>query len=207
MRRKMMSAWLLSVALAACGGGGEEPAAQDPLDIPPAATPEAAMSSVPAMSSASDLEQVCGGGTVAAATSYEKGSKGPHRLIAFSGEAPEYEELTLDFPEGWAIDFLAYEQAELVACLDRVDERFVKTCEGYSSEESDEEFSVDLYDATYAVSLIAATSGEILAEGEIESSDKECPYIAFFDEGEKKQRQDADPSKQLREFVKDYVVP
>ncbi len=193
------------VVLAGCGGGGDDSGSTDtgaePGDIPSTSV------SIPTILGSSDLEQVCGGGTIAAAPEYDKKAKGPHPLIAFVGEAPDLEEKTLEFPEGWQIDFLAYEQAELVACLDRVDEKFVKNCEGYTSEDSDEEFSVELYEATYDTTVYAAKTGEVVVSGKIETKSKDCPYLAFFDEGEKTQRDDADPSDQLRELVKKVVAP
>ncbi len=203
MKVRIILGLVVALSLVGCGGGDDGSTSTDAGagDVPSTDV------SVPTILGASDLQQVCVGGTIASTPEYDKSAKGPHPLIAFSGEAPDYTELTLDFPEGWAMDFLAYETAELVACLDRVDEELVKTCEGYTSDESEEEFSVDLYNATYDTTVYAAKTGEEVVSGKIEATDKECPYIAFFDEGEKTQRQDADPSADLAVLVKKFVAP
>lgn len=206
MVKARTAAGLVALALlaAACGGGTEDDASGDTGDnVPSVEAP-----SVPLLLTSSDFEQVCGGGTVSQAPAYEKTKGEIHPILAFSGEDPEYEELVLDFPEGWATEILTPEATELVACLDRTKDTVAETCKGYESDDNPgETFAVELHDATYDVTVYAASSGDVITEGTIEASGDDCPLIAFFDEGEETQVDYADPSKQLRSLVAKFVAP
>lgn len=201
MRRLMVLA-TVSMLFAACGGGGDEPAAE--TDAGTGESPAAEVS-VPTVLTASEFEQVCGGGTVAGAAEYSKGP-GIHPLFVFEGEDPEYDYRSLTLPEGWQPD-LAPETTELVACLDRVREEKIKTCTDYESDDAEEPFDVEVYGATWDITLYAATTGEEVASGTVEANDKECPFLVFFDEDEDVQREYSDVSDQVRGFVKDHVAP
>ena len=189
------------LAFSACGGG-------DSSDDGSAGGAPLPGESSPAELFPTDLGQVCAGGTVSAAAEYT-GAKGQiHPLAAFDGESGDYTEMTLDFPEGWTVMFPDYEKVELVACLERVADNFVKTCKGYESDDNPgETFSVELYNADYDVALYAAQSGEEVATTKLEAVDEDCPIIAFFDDGEKTQVEYATPDNLLRDFVKEYVAP
>ncbi|HEX2239629.1 MAG TPA: hypothetical protein VHJ82_00585 [Actinomycetota bacterium] len=198
LKRLLLLGLVALVSLAACGGGDD--GADTATDAGGGVTPAVELFST-------DIEQVCAGGTVAAAAPYDPSADAIHPMLAFEGAAPELTEMTLDFPEGWVAQFPDVEKTELVACLDRTKETFVKTCEGYKSDESDETFSVQLYDAEYDVTLYAAQSGEEIASTTLEATDEDCPMLAFFDEGEETQIEYASADKQLRQFVQKYVAP
>ncbi|HVF53761.1 MAG TPA: hypothetical protein VNC78_09180 [Actinomycetota bacterium] len=198
--------FLLVVALlvfGACGGGSDT---SDTAGDTAPATDESAPA-VDEYVASSDFEQVCGGGTVSASAPYEK-TKGIHPLLAFDGEDPEYTQMTLDFPEGWEADTLSPQEAELVACLNRTSEKLEETCEGYESDDNPgETFAVELYSATYDVTLYEAQTGAEVTTGKIQTKGGDCPMIAFFDEGEEVQVDYADPSAQLRSLVAEFVAP
>lgn len=204
MRRFVVLLTLAAVLVASCGGGDDEetPAATEQSD---AADLPAEEMTVPQILTSGDFEQVCGGGTVSGATEYSK-KPGVHPLIAFEGEDPEYDYTSMTLPEGWQSD-LAAETTELVLCMDRVSEKKINTCEDYESDDRPEPFDVEVYAATYDVTLYAATTGEVIANGTVEGTDKECPFLVFFDEEEDVQREYADVSAHVRSFVKDYVSP
>lgn len=202
LRRSCLWGLVVLVGLGACGG--EETTDSSAIDAgavtPPVATPTIELFST-------DLEQVCAGGTVAGVPEYDESAQGIHPMLAFEGKDPEYSEMVVDFPEGWVAAFPDIEKTELVACLNRTGESFVKTCKGYESDETDETFSVDLYNADYEVTLYAARSGDEVATTRINATAKDCPMFAFFDEGEQSQIEYASPDKFLRQFVQKYVAP
>jgi hypothetical protein len=192
---------LVGVLAAACGGGSsEEPPANS------AAPGDASSPTAPVFLLSSDYEQVCGGGTISQAAPYEKGP-GLHPLIVFEGEDPEYEYMSLTLPEGWQSQEVSIDNTELVACLDRTSEKKDMVCPGYESDDFPEPFDVELFSATWNVTLYAANTGEEVASGEISAADKDCPFIVFYEESEDVQREYADVSDQLRGFVKKYVSP
>ncbi len=199
-RRLSLLSLVLLVALSACGGGDDAGDAGTDAGAGGAAV-------APTELFNTQLEQVCGGGTVAAAAPYDPTSNEIHPLLAFEGKAPEFTESTLDFPEGWVAQYPDLEMTELVACLERTNEKFVKTCEGYESDETDETFSVDLYSADYDVTLYAAQTGEEIAATTLKGKIEDCPMFAFFDEGEKSQIDYPIVDKLLRQFVQKYVAP
>jgi hypothetical protein len=185
----------------ACGGDGSEgtpsaPAAEDPG--------EDAAPTDPAFLLPADFEQVCGGGTVSGAAPYDE-SPGLHPVLAFEGEDPEYEYSSLTLPEGWQSESVSVADTQLVACLDRIKEERVLVCEDYESDDFPEPFDVEVYSATWDVTLYEANTGEEVASGKISATEKECPFIVFYDEGEEVQREYADQSDQFRGFVKEYV--
>lgn len=193
-----------SLLMGACGGddnggeGGGARAAGDPA--PPLPTD-------PALLGTTDFEQVCGGGTVSLAEPYDKSASGIHPVLVFEGQDPEYEYVSLTLPEGWQASALEYANTQLVACLNRVDETRLKVCEDYESDDFPEPFDVELYGATWEVTLYEANTGEQVASGEITADDKECPILVFHDEDEDPQREYADQSDLFRGFVKEHVTP
>lgn len=201
MRRFAVVLAVAAMLSGACGGGGDDDTGAGSeagaVDTPAAET------SMPVYFG--DFEQVCGGGTVAGAAEYSKGP-GIHPLIVFEGEDPVYEYRSLTLPEGWQSD-LAAQTTELVACLDRVSEKKVNTCTDYESDDAEEPFDVEVYAATWDITLYAATTGEEVASGQIKADSKNCPYLVFFDEDEEVQREYSDMSAQVRSFVKEYVAP
>ncbi|MFN2527026.1 MAG: hypothetical protein ABR505_12325 [Actinomycetota bacterium] len=203
VRRLLGLALVAVVALSACGGGDsadDGTSADAGGEAPAADTPPVELFNT-------DLEQVCARGTVSAVPAYDPKAKTIHPILAFEGADPEYSEMVLDFPEGWVKMFPDLEMTELVACLNRTNETFVKTCKGYESDETDETFSVDLHNADYDATLYAAQSGEEIDSTKLKPKIQDCPMFAFFDEGEKTQIDYADPEKLLRQFVQPYVAP
>jgi hypothetical protein len=188
--------------LSACGGNGDS--GDDTTSTGGQVT--TTQPTDPALLGTTEFEQVCGGGTVSLAPPYDKKVSAIHPLLAFEGQDPEYEYASLSLPEGWQPDALGYAKTELVACLNRVKEKKLTVCEGYESDDFPEPFDVEVYGATYDITVYESNTGAEVASGSFTTDDKECPFVVFYDEDEDPQREYADTSDQVRGFVKKYVL-
>ncbi|HUF98644.1 MAG TPA: hypothetical protein VMM60_10990 [Ilumatobacter sp.] len=131
----------------------------------------------------SDFAQVCRGTGQAAATPYEQVA-GVHPLVMLS--ADDGVEFTGSFsttlPDGWSVLYPDLASAELVLCQSVVSSSPTELCTGYTDDENPDagELSVQLFDATYEVSVRVATTAEVLATETVEASDDSCPMFVFF---------------------------
>ena len=203
MRNKIYPIALIAAAcaivFAACGG-------------PKTPTPEPTRR--PVMSF--DFEDVCREGSVARAAAYEPepGSGDVHPVIVFRKDTEgsnSYHEIypsTLEFPASWMVDTGGdYGVIEIVTCVERVEEEFVRTCD-YEDDEDDEVYKLDIYNATYEVNVYTAQSGEALGNTTMNAIDEECPMMYFFSEGESKEDYFAPvPPADLQAYLEQFVKP
>jgi hypothetical protein len=160
-----------ALVVAACGGESEDAGGE--------ATPPDASSNL----FGDDFESVCRGIAVPGATAYEAGAPGIHPLLVFSGEAPDFTQDFTALPDGWVAQYPDLEDAELVACVNRVSATLVDTCTGYDVD-LEGDYSVETYDATYDVALYAATTAAEVARARLEVPAAGCPSFVLFTEGE-----------------------
>jgi hypothetical protein len=189
--RRLRNRWPLAVVATAvilmggaCGGGDDYSSSADTVG-------ETGSTTMPAVAQHfdTDLTQVCRGTGVDWATPYDHGTPGPHKVVVFQG--PDESDLTAVSTGNAEWDVLfdpasdAYAEVELVACAIRTGEELTQTCTGYADDDgTDSGKTVDYYSATYAVTLRAATTAEVIDETTIEAAADVCPMLVYFDEGE-----------------------
>jgi hypothetical protein len=212
--------------LAGCGGGdddsdaGAQTAAQDAADDQSddqtsAGSNDDVEATVPELTSPptiaevnilTDFGDVCRGVTLAGATAYDPARIGVHPLITMAGEPPSYEQVGALLPDQWDPVIGEEQTVELIACLDRSTATLVKTCDGYLDDDgNDSGNTVEMYDASYDVRLVAATTGEVVASTQMDATDTECPMLAVFDADDPIEEQYAEPTDELTAWLVQYV--
>ena len=210
--------------LAGCGGGdddsdaGAQPtqdAADDQSDDQASAAPDdaeataAEPTSPPTIAEVNiltDFGDVCRGVSLAGATAYDPARAGVHPLITMAGEPPTYEQAGALLPDQWDPVIGEEQTVELIACLDRTTATRTKTCTGYLDDDgNDSGNTVEMYDASYDVRLVAATTGEVVASTQMDATDTECPMLAVFDADDPVEEQYAEPTDELTAWLVQYV--
>jgi hypothetical protein len=160
-----------------------------------------------------EFEKVCRQGRIAEATPYSRAQKRYHPLIMFQREGTEtnsYYEMSnilVKLPEPWIVDYLGDATTiELVVCITRTSESFVKTCEFEDDEVPGKVRLLDLYDASYEVRVITATGAEELGKTILDARDDVCPMFHMFSE-EKEDTFAYVPGGALQEFLTEYAQP
>lgn len=200
----VVSAALLALSLGGCGdsdGGGSSGGDPTGADTNAADTPLFP----------DDFKAVCEGATVSSATAYNQAATS-HKALYFS----TYEDSLLDqssnLPPDWTVLFSASGNAlqaiDLVACSVRTAEKLAQTCTGYEDDGKDTGNEVRWHTATYEVSVREATTGTALTQKTIEATDKSCPSLVMFDEGEQTVDQYDDvPDEKIVALLKPFVQP
>lgn len=153
-----------------------------------------------------DFGDVCRGVKLPGATDYDPNRSGIHPLITMAGEDPEYEAAGANLPDQWDPVIGEEQTVELVACLARTSTTLSQTCEGYQDDSNEAiDKTVELYDVSYDVRLIAATTGEVVASTQLDASDEECPMFVLFDEGSDVTEWYAEPTEALTAWLAPYV--
>jgi hypothetical protein len=201
--------------LAGCGGGDDDAADQSTAEsvdhskvtVPEGTVPEAtSRTSVAEVNILTDFGDVCRGVSLPGATAYDAGRAGVHPLITMAGEPPSYEQAGSLLPDKWDPVIGQEQTVELVACLDRTAATLNKTCDGYSDDSgNDSGNTVEMYDASYDVRLVAATTGEVVATTQMDATDSDCPMLEIFDEDESVAQEYAEPTDELTTWLVQYV--
>jgi hypothetical protein len=210
--------------LAGCGGGGgdddaAQTAAEDDADTQAsdqasgetddveATVPE--LTSPPTIADVNiltDFGDACRGVTLDGATAYDATRAGVHPLITMAGEDPSYEQVGALLPDKWDPVIGEEQTVELVACLGRTTATLTQTCDGYLDDDgNDSGNTVEMYDASYDVRLVAATSGEVVASTQMDAADTDCPMLVVFDAEDPVEEQYAEPTDELTAWLADYV--
>ncbi len=194
------------VLVVACGGGATptSPAGADPTpaaatDAPPAPADSV---TVPEVNSLTDFGDVCRGVRLSGATAYDPARAGVHPLVTVAGEPPDYSVAGFGLPDEWDPVSGQEQTVELVVCLDRVASTFIQTCTGYKDDDDQETGrTVELYDATYDVRLVAATTGEVVAQTQLEAAGDSCPMVVYFKPLQTVRPWYAEPTNALTEWL------
>jgi hypothetical protein len=198
-----------------CGGssddGDDAAAATDAPTVTDGATDAAVTTAVAATAAPSvdiltDFADVCRGVTLPGATAYDPARAGVHPVMYAIGDHPDYDDVIATMPEQWN-PVTGQEQAtELVACLARTSETLVETCSGYQNDDgTDSGNTVEMYDATYDVTLRAATTGAEVAATAMTATSSDCPMLFFFDEGDPVGTDHAIPTDELTAWMAEFV--
>ena len=209
--------------LAGCGGGddddadaGAQTASEDAADDQASAessedvaatAPEATSPpTIAEVNILTDFGDVCRGVSLAGATAYDPARTGIHPLITMAGEPPTYEQVGALLPDQWDPAIGEEQTVELVVCLDRTTATLTQTCDGYLDDDgNDSGNTVEMYDASYDVRLVAATTGEVVASAQMDATDTECPMLVVFDADDPVEEQYAEPTDELTAWLVQYV--
>ena len=149
---------------------------------------------------------MCRGVSLAGATAYDPARTGIHPLITMAGEPPTYEQVGALLPDQWDPAIGEEQTVELVVCLDRTTATLTQTCDGYLDDDgNDSGNTVEMYDASYDVRLVAATTGEVVASTQMDATDTDCPMLVVFDADDPVEEQYAEPTDELTAWLVQYV--
>ena len=206
--------------LAGCGGGDDDDATAPTAaadDDDQATSPETAVTEAPVPEATSrptvaevniltDFGDVCRGVTLDGATAYDPTRAGVHPLMTLAGEPPSYEAAGALLPDKWDPAIGSEQTVELVVCLDRTAATKSQTCTGYLDDDgNDSGNTVEMYDTTYTVRLLAATTADEVATTQMDATDPDCPMLALFDEGDPIEEEYAEPTDELTAWLVQYV--
>ena len=207
--------------LAGCGGGDDDDEAatattvqedDDEADTTqPAATaaPVTEATEPPGIDEVNiltDFGDVCRGVRLEGATAYDPARTGVHPIMTMAGEPPSYEGAGALLPDKWDPAIGSEQTVELVVCLDRTAATKTQVCEGYLDDDgNDSGNTVEMYDASYNVRLLAATTAEEVATTPMDATETDCPMLAVFDEGDPVKEEYAEPTDELTAWLVQYV--
>ena len=203
--------------LAACGGDDDDATAQtavqndddqasDEADDTGAAVEATSPPTIAEVNILTDFGDVCRGVTLDGATAYDGTRTGVHPIMTMAGEPPSYDQAGANLPDKWDPAIGSEQTVELVVCLDRTATTLTQTCTGYLDDSgNDTGNKVEMYDASYDVRLVAATTGEEVATTQMDATEPDCPTIALFDEGDPTEEEYAEPTDELTAWLVQYV--
>ncbi len=166
----------------------------------------AADPAAPTVDILTDFGDVCRSVSLPGATAYDPARTGTHPLITMSGEGADYQTSLALLPDQWDPVIGEEQTVELVACLARTSTTLIETCTGYLDDDNqDIGNTVELYDASYDVQLIAATTGEVIATTQLDATEDTCPSFVFFDADESVKPWYAEPTDELTAFLAPFV--
>jgi hypothetical protein len=181
--------FLFSVGLIACTGG-EDP--DRPIGT-------------------ADFDTVCKGEGLTKGASYNAEASGVHRISVMTDSTigAQYEEYFPQYlsqlPEEWFPQIVdgtfSYADVELTGCIHRVDVTPVEACE------FEDEYTLNVHQATYELTVRTTQTGEILASETIEV-EASCPTMHMFTDGEFEE--DYFPvvdEETIQAFIQPYVAP
>jgi hypothetical protein len=124
-----------------------------------------------------DLKAVCGGDVVAETAVYNPNTPGTHptAILQYLGGS-EY----IFVSTNWGYHPNSLEEAELVVCLENVEETVTETCE-YTLEEGAGEATITRVSRVADYKLITAQTGEMLAEGSVKANPRQCQDQETFE--------------------------
>ncbi|MFZ6028367.1 MAG: hypothetical protein ACOYYS_11685 [Chloroflexota bacterium] len=191
----VFTALLFILVLAACGDSGPKP------------TPTEARLTI------WDFEKVCRQGVVGKAAAYEPAAGNVHPIVLFERDSAgensysSMSNILLKLPEPWVVAYDGQpETVELVACITRVSEEFVETCEFEDDENEEKTYLLDVHNASYEVKVFAATTGEEVGSTTLEAAYEKCPMFHMFSE-EKEETFAPLEGGDLQAFLEQYVAP
>lgn len=181
--RSVFALFALMLIGSACGGGGEpsEPGTDAGAE---STTAGGALSGAAAELFDTHFGQVCRDTGQPRAAEYVAGP-GTHPLLVLSSDdGAEYHQGSATLPDGWSAVFPDLERTELVACVRRVSAVRGEVCEGYSDEDSGQEWTVQNHDVVYDYSVRVARTAAVLGHTTFEVPAGPCPMFSMHREGE-----------------------
>jgi hypothetical protein len=125
-----------------------------------------------------DLRAVCQGVASNASPVYSKTAGVIHPIKMFVGKAPQYDIYGPQLPSSWE----TVRNVELVGCADRVEDKLVKTCEGYEKDNKPTGNKIEMFDAVYTLRIVEAKTAKPVGDPvRIESKGGDCSMLESFD--------------------------
>ncbi|MCP5025837.1 MAG: hypothetical protein GY929_06090 [Actinomycetia bacterium] len=209
LRRALSLLFALALLTTACGGGSDSDGADgsgnaDPSTDSGSSDEDAGSTS---LFSETDFAPVCRETGISNATDYSEAATGLSKMVILEGTDPDYGFSVVTLPDGWETSFEDIEDTELVACLNRVSASPAELCEGYKDDDSDTEWSIQLHDTEYQLTVREATTAAIVAESSFSAPAEDCPMISFFSEGDDVPVLDYDtPDAEIEVFLRPFVT-
>lgn len=162
-----------------------------------------------------EFEKVCRQGVIDEATAYDAGVGKVHPILLFERDAPnenDYSSMTnsiLKLPETWMVDYQGdATTVELVACITRISDEFVETCEYEDDEEEDKVYLLDVHNASYEIKVFTATTGDELGSTTLDAAYDDCPMFHMFSGGDEKEQTFASlEGGDIQAFLEQFVQP
>ncbi len=125
-----------------------------------------------------DLRGVCQGVASKSSPTYTKTAGVIHPIKMFVGKAPQYDIYGPQLPSSWE----AVRNVELVGCADRIEEKLVKTCDGYERDNKPTGNKIEMFDAVYELRIVEASTAKQIGEPiRIDSKSGDCSILESFD--------------------------
>ena len=163
------------------------------------------------------LAEMCNGTVIDVAAEYDASSSDLHPIVLFQQNTVNNDVYDLmfpsqtDLPESWTVAIDGdYSTVELVGCLARTATTLVDTCEGYELDDSSKDGTVEIYDATYELTIYSPKTGEVVGLETIETYQDECPSFVMFSTGAGEdlvEERYGRPDDELVNLVESYVNP
>lgn len=195
----------LSLLTAACGGSSDSDSSGESTsgDSDSSVDDEAPTS----LFSETDFAPVCRETGIVSAADYSAAASGLSKMVILEGADPDYGFSVITLPDGWETDYEDIEETELVACVNRVSATPAELCEGYKDDDTGTEWSVQLHDSEYEVTLREATTAAVVAEASFSGPAGDCPMFSFFSDGDDVPVLDYDtPDAEIEVFLRPFVT-
>ena len=207
-RSSVLAVLLVAAGATACSSAGTEGGTASGE----VSTTSIATTTAPAQLFSSDFTGVCQGATVSKATPYDAAATTGHKVLLLATHDDALIEQTSVLPADWQVTFDpasdAYAAVDLVACAVRTSETFVKDCDGYEEDDKPTGNVAKLHNASYRLTVHAATTGKELGGTDVVAEDDTCPMFVLFDAGETtKDYYVPLPEEPVVEFLKPFVQP
>jgi hypothetical protein len=151
-----------------------------------------------------DLRAVCQGVASPGSPAFTKTAGVIHPVKMFVGKAPQYDIYGPQLPSAWE----SAKNVELVGCADRVEEKLVKTCDGYEKDNKPTGNKIDMFDAVYNLRIVEAKTAKQVGEPvRIESKGGDCSMLESFDGNNVTKRSYAIDSTLMVGALKGLVQP
>lgn len=179
---------VMVAGLVACGGGDDADVTSD--DAAATSTTATTEPEVDVPQFIGDFDRVCTTQVGFKGTAAYEGGPGVHPAVFFTDHRGEgFVASAQTLPAGWKVeqdadfeDNSELQKAQLVACLDRVEE--IPTGVMCDFEDDGEQIKLELVDANFDLKVYAAATGGLKHEQRIEARNRECPFIATFEKGD-----------------------
>lgn len=183
---------LVALLLSACGGGGSGTEGLDEVADDPVTVTEAP-------DSPGDAAAVCDGTANGDAADYDQGDGTVAVFEREQGSDYEFRSYVDNLPEGTVAT--NPDEASVVVCFEITNSEVVDSCT-YTDEQSGDEFTVDIANATYNVTIREATTARVIEEEmELEGEVRDCPGASTFTEGQNSKIDYARPAAELQTLL------
>jgi hypothetical protein len=161
----------------------------------------------------SDYERTCADGLgFAGLPAYSRAAKGVHPAVIMSKSKDVWTQQTPfssdGYPSGWIVSYTDVARAELVVCYERVKATPAgKTCQ-MKERDSNEEFTLTMYNTQYRLRVLEARTGKVLFDRSAQARSTDCPTLTFSgsDDDRTKYYTDAQP-RDYRGVLKPFIAP